>query len=350
MAINPSMLRREHPLASAEAQVEFLAHAERGTSFRERLLGTGLIPYRPLSLEVLQINIGRRCNQTCSHCHVDAGPDRKEEMSDAVVDACLRLLAETQIETLDVTGGAPELHPRFRDIVTRGRALGRRVVHRCNLTAILLPAYSDIPELLAEHGVEVVASLPNYLPKQTDRQRGEGVFDASLQGLRRLNELGYGRDGSGLILNLVTNPVGAFLPPPQSSLERDWKRQLEDRYQIVFNELFTIANMPISRFLEFLVDSGNFDDYLQKLQSAFNPSAAAAAMCRSMISVDYDGNLYDCDFNQMLGMGVRLPQANILEQEAVSLVELLLEREIVVSRHCFGCAAGAGSSCGGSVA
>ncbi len=350
MALNPSMLRRDHPLASAPAQVDYLEKSEAGPLFEEKLLASGLIPYRPLSLEVLQLNVGRRCNQTCAHCHVDAGPDRKEEMSDRVLEACLTFLEQTDTTTLDITGGAPELHPRFRELVTRGRAMGRRVIHRCNLTAILLPAYAHIPELLAEHGVEVVASLPNYLPKQTDRQRGEGVFDSSLEGLHRLNELGYGREGTGLVLNLVTNPVGAFLPPPQASLNRDWKAQLQARYGIVFNEVFTITNMPISRFLEFLVDSGNFDGYLQKLQSAFNPAAAAATMCRSMISVDYDGNLYDCDFNQMLQLRAKIPVANIVDQNPEELATSLLERDIRVSRHCFGCTAGAGSSCGGAVA
>jgi radical SAM/Cys-rich protein len=350
MSPNSSLLRRQHPLAEAAAQVEHLEASTSSPGFRDRLRSAGLLPYRPTGLEVLQINVGRRCNQTCAHCHVDAGPDRREEMSDEVVDACLDFLARSGVSTLDVTGGAPELHPRFREILRRGREFGRHVIHRCNLTAMLLPAYRDIPELMAELGVEIVASLPNYLPRPTDRQRGEGVFDASLEGLHRLNELGYGKPDTDLILNLVTNPVGAYLPAPQASLERDWKRQLARRHSIVFNSLYTITNMPISRFLEFLVDSGNYEGYLEKLQAAFNPCAAASTMCRTMVSIDHEGRIYDCDFNQMLELPVQTARPRITDQPVEELVESLRSREIRVGRHCFGCTAGAGSSCGGNVA
>jgi radical SAM/Cys-rich protein len=242
---------------------------------------------------------------------------------------------------VDITGGAPELHPSFRAIVERATALGRRVIDRCNLTITQLPNYSDLPELFARHRVTVVASLPWYAPKQTDAQRGDGVFEASLAALRRLNDLGFGKEGSGLDLHLVTNPAGAFLPAGQRSLEREWKRELMRRHGISFNSLFTITNMPISRFLEFLIESGNLEAYMEKLVNAFNPAAVEGLMCRSTLSVGWDGRLYDCDFNQMLDMA--LPE---------TIFEFALEaaagREILVGPHCFGCTAGPGSSCGGA--
>jgi radical SAM/Cys-rich protein len=289
---------------------------------------------------VLQINVGKRCNQACHHCHVDAGPDRPEVMSDDVIEAVLAALESSAISTVDITGGAPELHPRFREIVARVRALGRHVMDRCNLTVTTLPNYADIPAFLAEHRVEVVASLPSYAASQTDRQRGDGVFAQSLDALRRFNALGYGRDGSGLVLNLVTNPVGAFLPASQAALERDWKRELKRRYDVDFNRLFTITNMPISRYLEWLEQSGNLEGYLTKLANAFNPATVNGLMCRFTVSVGWDGRLYDCDFNQMLDLG--LPQT-IFDG-------LPSERAIKTGPHCFGCTAGAGSSCGGSTA
>jgi radical SAM/Cys-rich protein len=289
---------------------------------------------------VLQVNLGKRCNQACHHCHVDAGPDRTEVMTDEVLDAVVSVLERSTIPTIDITGGAPELHPRFRELVSRARQLGRRVMDRCNLTITTLPNYVDVPEFLAEHHVEVVASLPSYAASQTDRQRGDGVFEASIQALRRFNALGYGRDGSGLVLNLVTNPVGAFLPAPQASLERDWKRELKRRYDIEFNRLFTITNMPISRFLEWLEHTGHLESYMTRLVNAFNPATVDGLMCRYTLSVGWDGRLYDCDFNQMLDLA--LPQT-IFEG-------LPPQREIITGPHCYGCTAGAGSSCGGETA
>ena len=246
------------------------------------------------------------------------------------------------------------MHPRFRELVASASELGVDLMHRCNLTAIMLPSYEDIPQLLADHGVEIIASLPYYLPRQTDAQRGEGVFELSLKGLRRLNELGYGDRKSGLVLNLVTNPVGAFLPAPQEELQADWKRELSTRYGIVFDSLYTITNMPISRFLEWLEDSGNLQGYMDRLRNAFNPLAAQEVMCRDLISVSYDGDLYDCDFNQMLQIPVsiegRQPRPSVLTSEPRELLRALAERTIAVGPHCFGCTAGCGSSCGGATA
>jgi radical SAM/Cys-rich protein len=263
-----------------------------------------------------------------------------------VAEACLRFLEANAIPTLDITGGAPELHPAFRDIVRRARALGRRVIDRCNLTITRLPNYADLPEFLAAHRVEVIASLPSFAARQTDAQRGSGVFEDSIAALRRFNELGYGVDGSGLTLNLVTNPVGAFLPGSQQALEADWKRQLHRRFGIVFNSLFTITNMPISRYLQYLIDSGNLQDYMDKLVAAFNPAAVEGLMCRSTLSVGWDGRLYDCDFNQMIDLGT-IPGAPRTIFEAS--LETLAGRPVAVGRHCFGCTAGSGSSCGGAL-
>jgi radical SAM/Cys-rich protein len=343
--ILPTLHKRRAPLASAEAQWRSLREVSLDQSFSEALGSADLLPLRPSGIEILQINVGKRCNQTCRHCHVDAGPDRNEVMSDAVVDRSLEVLESEGIDTLDVTGGAPELHPRFREIVERARACGAHVMDRCNLTILLLPNYADLPEFLASHQVEVVASLPHYRARQTDTQRGEGVFDESIQALRRLNALGYGDPGSGLMLDLVANPVGAFLPGNQLALEHDWKRELDRRYGIRFSRLFTITNMPIARYLEWLETSGNLRDYLRRLVDAFNPAAAAGVMCRNTLSVGWDGTLYDCDFNQMLDAPVeRTSPQTIFDFDR----EALERRAIVTGPHCFGCTAGAGSSCGGA--
>jgi radical SAM/Cys-rich protein len=266
-------------------------------------------------------------------------------MRDDVVDATLQFMERSDIPTVDVTGGAPELHPRFREIVARAHAAGRHVIDRCNLTITRLPNYADIPEFLATHGVEVIASLPSHAQKQTDAQRGAGVFEDSIAALRGFNELGYGIEDSGLLLNLVTNPVGAFLPASQHSLEADWKRTLRLRHGISFNHLYTITNMPISRYLQFLADSGNLEAYMERLVAAFNPAAVDGLMCRYTLSVGWDGRLYDCDFNQMIDLPTA-PDAprTIFDADAARLAG----RRIVVGPHCFGCTAGAGSSCGGA--
>ncbi len=344
-----SLLRRRHPLASTEAQRAALDAVPTARGFGEALAESGLQPLRSTSIEVLQVNVGKVCNQTCHHCHVDAGPDRKESMAAETLDACLRVLDGAGIPTLDITGGAPELHPLFRDAVRRARALGRRVIDRCNLTVLLLPGQEGLASFLAEQRVEIVSSLPHFSGSRTDAQRGEGVHEQSIEALRRLNALGYGREGSGLVLNLVTNPVGAFLPGSQASLQRDWKRELRRRYGIEFDGLYAITNMPISRFLEYLQESGNLQAYMERLVESFNPAAAEGVMCRTMLSVGWDGRLFDCDFNQMLDLPIQGDGAahrTIHDFERASLER----RAIRVGPHCFGCTAGGGSSCGGATA
>lgn len=341
----PTLQKRHASLASTAEQRRTLARVPLPASFEDALEGAGLYPLHATGIEIFQINVGRKCNQTCRHCHVDAGPDRTEMMPDAVVDRCLEIIESTSIATVDITGGAPELHKRWREIVLRARAAGKHVMDRCNLTITLLPNYAYLPEFFAEHEVHVVASLPHFRQKGTDAQRGDGVFEESIQALQRLNALGYGKPGSGLTLDLVTNPVGTFLPGNQKSLEADWKRQLLRTHGIEFNSLFTITNMPISRFLEFLQETGQTQAYLERLAAAFNPAAAAGVMCRNTLSVGWDGTLYDCDFNQMLDLPVhpRAPRT-VFDFDAAALDR----REIVLGPHCFGCTAGAGSSCGGA--
>lgn len=340
----PTLGRRHSPLSGGAEQCALLARVGPDRRFEDALQGAGLYPLRPSGIEILQINVGKRCNQTCRHCHVDAGPDRVEVMPRPVFEACLRFLERAAIPTLDITGGAPELHPAFRQIVSRASALGVQVVHRCNLTAILLPNYADLPGFLARHRVEIVASLPYFQARETDSQRGAGVFEESIEGLRRLNAVGYGQ-GQGLALHLVTNPVGTYLPGEQTALERDWKRELARRHGIVFDRLYAITNMPISRFLEFLETRGRTEAYLTRLATAFNPAAAAGVMCRHTLSVGWDGTLYDCDFNQMLELPLDAPCRTIFDADRA----LLEERVISVGPHCYGCTAGAGSGCGGAV-
>ena len=340
-----TLLRQGSPLADPVNQRRVLACA-RHQPFEQALAVGGLWPLRSAGVRVLQVNVGKRCNQTCRHCHVDAGPDRREAMSRETMQLCLDVLGKTDIPTLDVTGGAPEMHPLFRWLVEQARALGRHVIDRCNLTILLAPHFEDLPAFLARRQVEVVASLPCYLPSNTDRQRGEGVFEKSITALRRLNEVGYGRPGTGLVLTLVHNPVGASLPPSQAALEDAYRRELSARYGVVFNRLFTITNMPISRFLEDLVQAGEDGEYMEKLVAAFNPQTAAGVMCRTTLSVGWDGRLYDCDFNQMLDLGLTpgLPR-HIRDFESASLAN----RRIVTGQHCFGCTAGHGSGCQGAV-
>ncbi len=335
-----------NPLADAATQREALSALPLARSFGEAAAAAGHAPLRTTGVGILQMNVGKRCNQACRHCHVDAGPDRAEVMPAAIVEACLAFLERSDTPTLDITGGAPELHPAFDDIVRRARALGRHVIDRCNLTITRLPNYAYLPQFLADHRVEVIASLPAFTGRQTDAQRGEGVYEDSIAALKRFNELGYGQEGSGLVLNLVTNPVGAFLPASQAALEADWKRELLRRHGIVFNRLYTITNMPISRFLQFLQDSGNLEAYMTRLVSAFNPAAVEGLMCRYTLSVGWDGRLYDCDFNQMIELGTvdGAPQTIGEATEAA-----LTGRPIAIGPHCFGCTAGAGSSCGGAV-
>ena len=313
--------------------------------FEQALADSGLAPLRANGIRVFQINVGKFCNQTCGHCHVDAGPNRKEIMTPETAELCMAALRKTAIPTVDITGGAPELNPNFRWLVEQSRDLGRHVIDRCNLTVLLLPSQSGTAEFLAERQVEVICSLPYFLPEQTDAQRGGGVFEQSIEALQRLNALGYGRTGSGLLLNLVYNPVGAFLPPAQHAVEADFRRELGRRHGVEFNSLYTITNMPINRFLEFLRRSGNYERYMEKLANAYNPAAAEGVMCRDTISIGWDGALYDCDFNQMLDLPVA-SRMHIRDFQP----ELLAQRRIVTGEHCYGCTAGAGSSCGGTIA
>ena len=340
-----SLRSRTHALADPAAQRQLLAACGPTLSFSGAIAAAGLPPLRSLAIDVMQINVGKFCNQTCRHCHVDAGPDRQEIMSSAIVDQCLDRLAASDIGTVDITGGAPELHERFRDIVEDASALGRRIILRANLTALFLPVNAGLAEFLAARGVEITASLPYYLAQQTDAQRGRGVFDQSIDALRALNVLGYGR-GNGLQLNLMVNPVGRFLAAEQSGMERDWHRELERRHGIQFDSLYTITNMPIGRFLEYLQDSGNVEDYVHALAQAFNPATVPNLMCRSTLSVGWDGRIYDCDFNQMLEVGTHRSAWQTIAEFDPSTAP---GREIAVGPHCYGCTAGSGSSCGGSL-
>jgi radical SAM/Cys-rich protein len=296
-------------------------------------------------IDTLQVNVGKLCNQACKHCHVDASPKRTEIIERETVDECLRVMREFAIPVLDITGGAPELVPDFRHFVLGARSIGAKVIVRHNLTVMFEPGQDDLPRFFAENGVEVVSSLPYFLQMQTDAQRGPGVFDKSVEALRRLNDAGYGR-GGGLVLNLVYNPVGAFLPPAQAAVEADFKRELATRYGIVFDNLFTITNMPIARFSDWLKRSGNEESYMRKLVNAFNPATLDGLMCRNLVSVDWTGRLFDCDFNQMIGLGLENgAPATIFEFE----IDRLATRRVATGAHCFGCTAGAGSSCGGAV-
>ncbi len=346
-------LKAQHSiLAETHEQIEIIEHGQSGEfaliPFQERLQQTGLYPLKPTQVEIFQVNIGKMCNQTCKHCHVDAGPDRKEIMTRETMQQCIDVLQKNpQLHTVDITGGAPELNPDFRWFVEEVAKLERHIIVRCNLTIILAnKKYYDLPQFYKQHKVEVVSSLPFYTQDRTDRQRGNGVFEDSIKALQMLNNVGYGKDGTGLILNLVYNPAGAFLPPSQQSLEKEYKLALMQKYGIEFNNLFAITNLPINRFLDYLLQSGNYEGYMEKLVNAYNPIAAANVMCRNTISIGWDGYLYDCDFNQMLDLKVNGRSRHISNFNT----DDLSQREIIIGQHCYGCTAGAGSSCGGAVA
>lgn len=299
------------------------------------------------SLETLQANLGYRCNQSCTHCHVAAGPQRTEEMNWETMELVLRYLAARQIASLDLTGGAPELNPSFRRFVTAARALGVQVIDRCNLTILSESGQEDLAAFLAAQAVEITASLPCYLEENVDRQRGKGIFEASLAGLRQLNDLGYGQPGSALALNLVYNPLGPVLPPDQAGLEAAYRHELLARYGIRFTRLFALANMPIQRFGSQLLSKGQFADYLNLLKSAHRAENLGGVMCRSLISVDWRGYVYDCDFNQMLGLPLGTGAAGV--HLSTLLAQDLTGARIRVADHCYGCTAGQGSSCGGAL-
>lgn len=322
------------------------AIARTESEFEAVLNRHALPPLRRAAVSTLQINVGKLCNQACHHCHVDAGPKRTERMAAATAERILDLLAQSPgIETVDITGGAPELNANFRRLVSRSRELERKVIDRCNLTVLLEPGQEGLVSLLADYAVEIIASLPCYTADNVDKQRGRGVFDKSIAALRILNELGYGREGSGLTLDLVYNPLGPSLPPSQAALQRDYKRHLREEFGIEFNQLFTLTNMPISRFAAELARTGRMEEYMALLANSFNPATVPQLMCRSLVSVSWDGRLYDCDFNQMLG--VEAPAGRDIW--GIASFEQLAEQPIATGRHCFGCTAGAGSSCGGSL-
>ena len=299
-------------------------------------------------LDTLQVNVGYRCNQSCVHCHVNAGPSRTEEMDGEIADLIVTFLERRAISTLDITGGAPELNPHFRRLVVAARDRSVRVMDRCNLTILEQPGLEDLAEFLKEQQVEIVASMPCYLEDNVDKQRGRGVYEGSIRGLQRLNALGYGREETGLVLNLVYNPLGASLPPPQATLEADYRRELGERHGIVFNRLFTLANMPIQRFGAILLAQGQFDAYLARLKAAYLDANLASVMCRNLISIDYRGYVYDCDFNQMLDLPTR--HGDRARVHLADLVDADIDgNEVRVAGHCFGCTAGQGSSCGGAL-
>jgi radical SAM/Cys-rich protein len=347
-----SLKAQEHPISLPSFGLELLDKSypiESNESFQNHLQNVGLFPLRPTGIDILQINLGKMCNQVCKHCHVDAGPDRKEIMTRNTMEKCLEVIKTNSIQTIDLTGGAPEMNPDFRWFVSSIRELKpeANILVRCNLTIILAnPKYHDLPAFFKENRIEVVSSLPYFTAMKTDAQRGDGVFEKSIKALQLLNEQGYGTQNSDLVLNLVYNPSGAFLPGSQQELENEFKKKLLEKFGIQFNSLFVITNIPISRFLEYLIRSGNYDAYMEKLVQNFNPAAALGVMCRNTISVGWDGFLYDCDFNQMLELKVDATLQHISEWNQ----DILSNREIVVKNHCFGCTAGAGSSCGGVTA
>jgi radical SAM/Cys-rich protein len=348
MNSSTSLKAKHHLLSDPERQIEVLNETkEQLPSFQDKLQDNDLYPLKPTGIEIFQVNLGKMCNQACKHCHVDAGPDRKEIMTRETMQQCLDALAGTDIQTVDLTGGAPEMNPHFRWFVEEIKKLGRHVMVRSNLTIILAnKKYHDLPEFYKTHQIEVVCSLPFYRKERTDRQRGNGVFDKSIQALQILNGVGYGKQEGGLKLDLVYNPAGAFLPPSQEDLEKEFKKELMENFGIQFNNLFTITNMPISRYLDALLVTGNYEDYMQKLVNAFNPAAAKGVMCRNTISIGWDGYLYDCDFNQMLEVEVDCQNSRHISQFDE---DTLNNREIMLGQHCYGCTAGAGSSCGGQI-
>ncbi|MEZ4779724.1 MAG: arsenosugar biosynthesis radical SAM protein ArsS [Flavobacteriaceae bacterium] len=347
-----SLHKRESELANAHTQLEFLsngifANGELPT-FAEKIKNSGQFPLKPKKLEILQINVGYMCNQVCEHCHVDAGPDREEIMTKETMQQCLDVIKNTGAHTLDLTGGAPEMNPNFRWFVEEASKAGiKDFIVRSNLTIIVAnKKYHDLPEFFKKHNVHIVSSMPHWTKGKTDKQRGDGVFEASIKALQMLNDVGYGMPGSDLKLDLVYNPSGAFLPSDQGGLEKDFKKALFEDFGIEFHNLFAITNLPISRFLDYLIASDNYEDYMYSLVEAFNPSAVTNVMCTNTISVSWDGWLYDCDFNQMLELKVASKVKHISEYNEA----ILTNRNIIISQHCYGCTAGAGSSCQGAVA
>ncbi len=340
-----TLKKDKHQLADVGEQLNILRqpHIE---PFENKIAQFGHASLKPTGVDILQINIGKMCNQICNHCHVDAGPDRREIMLRKTMQLCLEAIDSAGIKVVDLTGGAPEMNPNFRWFVEELSKRKLNIIVRSNLTIILAnKKYHDLPEFFKNHKVEIVSSLPHFSKIRTDAQRGEGVFEKSIKALQMLNATGYGKEGTGLYLNLVFNPGGALLPPAQSSLERDYKERLGRQHDIIFNNLYAITNMPISRFLDYLITSGNYESYMHELVNSFNFKAIESLMCRSMISVSWDGYLFDCDFNQMLDI-----KTNFIEHIKNFDKDKLADRSIKLDQHCYGCTAGAGSSCAGEIA
>jgi len=347
-----SLQATDSPLSNTQKQLDILSNGifKDGSldTFAAKIKKTNQFPLRPKKIEILQINVGYMCNQVCAHCHVDAGPDRKEIMTVETMQQILDVLKTTEVTTLDLTGGAPEMNPNFRWFVEEASKIGvKDFIVRSNLTIIRAnKKYYDLPEFFKKHNIHVVSSMPHWTKGKTDIQRGDGVFDKSIKALQELNAVGYGMPGSGLKLDLVYNPSGAFLPGDQLSLEKDFKKALKEDFDIQFHNLFAITNLPISRFLDYLIASDNYEDYMYSLVEAYNPAAVANVMCTNTVSVSWDGWLYDCDFNQMLDLKVASKSKHISSFNEAELKD----RNIIISQHCYGCTAGAGSSCQGVVA
>lgn len=338
-----TLKKRGSLLAEAQTQIKKLAEPILGVEAFSNKVSGGIVPSE---LEILQINLGYMCNMTCEHCHVDAGPDRKEIMEMAVLEACLSAIDASNVKTVDLTGGAPEMNPHFKWFVGELTKRSVQTIVRSNLTILVSnKKYKEYPNFFKEHKVTVIASLPCYTEGNVDKQRGDGAFSKSIQALLVLNELGYGKEGTGLELNLVYNPGGPGLPPAQAGLELDYKRELKENFNLEFNSLYTITNLPISRFLDFLLSAERYEEYMLKLHEAYNPATVNGVMCTNTLSVDWEGNLYDCDFNQMLRLNVASSIGHIKDFDLAELSK----RKVVLGNHCYGCTAGAGSSCQGAL-
>ncbi|NTV45759.1 MAG: radical SAM/Cys-rich domain protein [Chlorobiales bacterium] len=342
---NKSMKALGKELADTARQHRILSENLNLPHFGEKYESIGNGPLSATGITVFQINVGKRCNMVCQHCHVDAGPDRREVMTKETMTQCLDALGKTEIPTVDITGGAPEMNPNFKWFIRELRKLNRHVMVRSNLTILVTNGFTDYADFMEEHGIELISSLPCYTAPNTDAQRGEGTFEASIAAIHKLNALGYGKENTDLKLNLVHNSIGASLPKNQCCLEKEYKEKLLKEFGIVFNSLYTITNMPINRFLDYLIISGNYGSYMETLVSHFNPLAAQSVMCKNTISIGWDGTLYDCDFNQMLDLPVNNGVPNHVKAFDA---DLLNRRKIVTGQHCYGCTAGAGSSCGGA--
>lgn len=344
-----SLKRRGSKLAKPNIQIAILEETTpKVTRFSDKLRDINLVPFRPTGIDIFQVNVGYMCNMTCEHCHVDAGPTRTEIMTRETMEYCLRAIEQANATTVDITGGAPEMNPHFQWFIEKIRAISKdiEIIVRSNLTILVSNKnYRTYPEFFKKHNLTVIASLPCYTAENTDKQRGDKAFERSIEALHMLNDLGYGKEGTGLNLHLVYNPGGAFLPGDQMKLQMAYKQQLSDNFDLEFNNLYTITNLPISRFLDFLLQEEKFDDYMQLLLESFNPAAAEGVMCRNTLSISWDGYLYDCDFNQMLQLQVDKKAPQHIEDFDV---KALTERHIMLGQHCYGCTAGAGSSCQGS--